>query len=156
MHEAGLLAAAVAEALAAGWPDSPMGPGSAGARRLIAIDITVHDPMHVAPESARLHAELALRARGLEDVAISVSADPVTCVMCEVANEVRAEHPFCAECGWPLPDHGGHAVDAVVRWADDLPAEGSAAEGSAAEGSAAEGSATEGSATEGSAAEILA
>jgi hypothetical protein len=73
--------------------------------------------MHVAPEAARLHAELALRARGLEDVAITVSADPVTCVFCDIANEVRADHPFCAECGWPLPDRGGHAVEAVVRWA---------------------------------------
>jgi len=118
MHEAGLLAAAVAEALAAGEPDDSPDPGSAGVRRPVAIHVVVHDPMHVAPESARLHAELALRARGLENVEITVSADPVTCVMCEVANEVRADHPFCSECGWPLPDHGGHAVDAVVRWAD--------------------------------------
>ncbi len=107
MHEAGLLAAAVAEALAA-----------AGARRPVAIEIRVHDPVHVAPESARLHAELALRARGLGDVEITVMTDPVTCVMCEVSNEVEAEHPFCSECGWPLPDRGGHAVDAVVRWAE--------------------------------------
>ena len=114
MHEAGLLAAAVAEALAAGEP----GGSSVGRRRPVAIDIRVHDPMHVAPESARLHAELALRARGLEDVVITVSADPVACVMCEVSNEVQAEHPFCFECGWPLPDHGGHAVDATVRWAE--------------------------------------
>jgi hypothetical protein len=94
-------------------------PARNGVRRPVAIHIRVHDPMHVAPESARLHAELALRARGLEDVAITVAADPVTCVMCEVSNEVQAEHPFCSECGWPLPDRGGHAVDATVRWADD-------------------------------------
>jgi hypothetical protein len=118
MHEAGLLAAAVAEALAAGEPEGLPGPGSAGVRRPVAIDIRVHDPIHVAPESARLHAELALRARGLHDVAITVSADPVTCVMCLAENEVDAAHPFCSECGWPLPDHGGHAVEAVVRWAD--------------------------------------
>jgi hypothetical protein len=121
MHEAGLLAAAVAEALAAGGPAGALDPGSAGSRRPVAISITVHDPMHVAPESARLHAELALRARGLEDVVISVSADPVTCVLCDVANEVRADHPFCSECGWPLPDRGGHAVEAVVRWSDPEP-----------------------------------
>ncbi len=119
MHEAGLLAAAVAEALAVGEPAGPMGPGGNVARRPVAISIRVHDPMHVAPESARLHAELALRARGLDGVAVIVSADPVTCVMCEATNEVSAGHPFCAECGWPLPDHGGHAVDAVVRWADE-------------------------------------
>ena len=118
MHEAGLLAAAVAEALAAGDPpDGPRrrlrpAPGPAGRSRSTS---SVHDPMHVAPESARLHAELALRARGLEDVEITVSADPVTCVMCDVSNEVQADHPFCAECGWPLPDRGGHAVDAR-RW----------------------------------------
>lgn len=122
MHEAGLLAAAVAEALAAGEPIGSLDPGSAGVRRPAAIHIVVHDPMHVAPESARLHAELALRARGLEGVEITVSADPVTCVMCEVSNEVQADHPFCSECGWPLPDRGGHAVDAVVRWAAPEPA----------------------------------
>jgi gamma-glutamyltranspeptidase len=46
----------------------------------------------------------------------------VTCVMCDVATEVSASHPFCAACGWPLPDRGGHAVDAVVRWAGEVPA----------------------------------
>ncbi|MEI7744680.1 MAG: hypothetical protein WCK58_13145 [Chloroflexota bacterium] len=118
MHEAGLLAAAVAEALAARTPDRSEGPGSAGAHP-VAITIRVHDPMHVAPESAHLHAELALRERGLGDVVITVIPDPVTCVMCDVENEVRAEHPFCSECGWPLPDRGGHAVEAVVRWSDE-------------------------------------
>ncbi len=119
MHEAGLLVAAVAEALAAGPPAGALGPGTAGAPRPVAIEICVHDPMHVAPEAARLHAELALRARGLGDVEIRVTADPVTCVMCGVAGEVRADHPFCSDCGWPLPDRGGHAVDAVVRWANE-------------------------------------
>jgi len=129
-----LLAAAVAEALAAGSPDAisgpgsagaTSGPGSAGARRPVAIDIRVHDPLHVAPESALLHAELALRARGFEGVEIRVSADPVTCVICDVSNVVRAEHPFCDACGFPLPDRGGHAVEATVTWADapdDVPA----------------------------------
>jgi hypothetical protein len=108
VHEAGLLAAAVAEALAAAGP---------GRTRPVSVEIHIHDPIHVAPESARLHAELALRARGLDDVAIEVTADPVVCVLCNVANEARAEHPFCAECGWPLPDKGGHAVEATMRWA---------------------------------------
>ncbi len=108
MHEAGLLAAAVAEALAAARP---------GRTRPVAVEIRIHDPIHVAPESARLHAELALLARGLGDVAIEVTADPVVCVLCDVSNEARAEHPFCAECGWPLPDSGGHAVEATMRWA---------------------------------------
>ncbi len=121
MHEAGLLAAAVAEALAAGAPAGAMSPDTPGTRRPVAIEIRVRDPIHVAPESALLHAELALRAHGLADVEVRVSADPVTCVMCDVANEVRADHPFCSECGWPLPDQGGHAVEAVARWADDVP-----------------------------------
>ncbi len=108
MHEAGLLAAAVADALAAAGPGRP---------RPVAVEIRIHDPVHVAPESARLHAELALRARGLDDVAIEVTADPVVCVLCDTSNEARAEHPFCAECGWPLPDKGGHAVEATLRWA---------------------------------------
>lgn len=122
MHEAGLLAAAVAEALAAGEPDGGVSAGTPGARRPVAIEIRVHDPMHVGPESALLHAELALRTRGLEGVEVRVTADPVTCVMCEVANEVEADHPFCSECGWPLQDGGGHAVTAVAVWADEVPA----------------------------------
>ena len=113
MHEAGLLAAAVEEALAAAGP---------GRGRPVALEIRIHDPIHVAVESARLHAELALRARGLDDVEIHVSADPVTCVMCDLSNEVQAGHPFCSECGWPLPDRGGHAVEAVALWADEVPA----------------------------------
>lgn len=131
MHEAGLLAAAVAEALAAGSPDlTPSagagGPGSAGARRPAAIAIRVMDPIHVAPESAYLHAELALRARGWADVEITVTADPVACAICDVVNEVRAEHPFCSDCGFPLPDRGGHLVAAqVTRWVDDTTATGS-------------------------------
>lgn len=108
MHEAGLLAAAVAEALTAAGP---------GRTRPIAMEIRIHDPIHVAPEAARLHAEIALRARGLYDLPIEVTADPIDCVLCEVPNVVRAEHPFCAECGWPLPDRGGHAVEATARWA---------------------------------------
>lgn len=108
MHEAGLLAAAVAEALAAAGP---------GRTRPIAVEIRIHDPVHIAPESARLHAQIALRARGLDDVVIEVTADSVDCVLCGVANEARAEHPFCAECGWPLPDLGGHAIEATMRWA---------------------------------------
>ncbi len=47
---------------------------------------------------------------------IEVTADPVVCPMCDVANEVHADHPFCEACGWPLPDRGGHQVEAVVRW----------------------------------------
>ncbi len=126
MHEAGLLAAAVAEALAArapagstgsADPTGPTEPGTTGARP-VAIEIRVHDPMHVATESARMHAELALRARGLDHVEITVIADAVTCGMCGIENEVQADHPFCEGCGWPLPDRGGHAVEAVVTaWA---------------------------------------
>lgn len=117
MHEAGLLAAAVADALAAGRPTGSTGPGTPGARTPVAVEIRIHDPIHLDPESARMHAELALRARGLGDVAIEVTADPVECVMCGVSNEAQASHPFCADCGWPLPDRGGHAVEATMRWA---------------------------------------
>ena len=108
MHEAGLLAAAVADALAAAGP---------GQTRPTSIEIRIHDPIHVAPEAALMHAELALRARGLVDVPLTVIADPVACVACDAVNEVHADHPFCDDCGWPLPDRGGHQVDAVARWA---------------------------------------
>jgi hypothetical protein len=117
MHEAGLLAAAIADALAAAGPDDSSGTGTAGTRRPVAVEIRVHDPIHVGVESARMHAELALRARGLDDVAIEVTADPVACPMCAAENEVHADHPYCEACGWPLPDKGGDQVEAVVRWA---------------------------------------
>ena len=117
MHEAGLLAAAIAEALAAGAPDAGEDPATTGVRRPVAIAIRIHDPIHVAPEAARMHAELALRARGLDDVRIEVTADPVVCGMCNAENEAHADHPFCDECGWPLPDRGGHAVEAIATWA---------------------------------------
>ncbi len=117
MHEAGLLAAAIAEALAAAEPDRPTSSGTAGARRPVAVEIRVHDPIHLAIESARLHAEIALRIRGFDGIPIEVTADPVTCPMCDVVNEVHADHPFCEACGWPLPDRGGHQVEATVRWA---------------------------------------
>jgi hypothetical protein len=117
MHEAGLLAAAIADALAAGEAGVPTGSGTAGARRPVAVVIRVCDPIHIGVDAARMHAELALRARGLDDVAIEVSADPVACPMCDVMNEVQADHPYCEACGWPLPDKGGHQVEATVRWA---------------------------------------
>jgi hypothetical protein len=117
MHEAGLLAVAIAEALAAGGPEAATDSGAPGAWRPVAVAIRIHDPIHVAPEAARMHAELALRARGFDDVVIEVTADPVVCVMCNAENEAHADHPFCDECGWPLPDRGGHAVEAVATWA---------------------------------------
>jgi len=117
LHEAGLLAAAVAEALAAGprAAREPSGPGATGARP-VAVTVRVHDPMHVAPEAAHLHAEVALRERGLAGIPINVVADPVVCAICDASNEVRADHPFCSECGFPLPDRGGHAVEVVLAW----------------------------------------
>ena len=117
MHEAGLLAAAIAEALAAASPPDATEPASGIPRRPAAVEIRVHDPIHVGVESARMHAELALRARGLDDVRVEVTADPVVCPMCGRPNDVAADHPFCADCGWPLPDAGGHQVEATVRWA---------------------------------------
>jgi hypothetical protein len=116
MHEAGLLAAAIANALAAAGPGEAAGSEAGGARRPVAVEIRVLDPIHVGVESALLHAELALRARGLEGIPIEVTADPVVCPMCDAANEVHADHPYCEACGWPLPDKGGHQIEAVVRW----------------------------------------
>lgn len=120
MHEAGLLAVAVAEALAAGGAAGDGVEGASPERRPVALELTIHDPIHVGPESAVMHAELALRARGLGDLPVSVMADPVDCALCGVSNIVVAGHPFCAECGMPLPDRGGHAVDARIWWADEL------------------------------------
>ena len=117
MHEAGLLAAAIAEALAAAPPDTTTGSGGAGARRPVAVAIRVHDPVHIGVGAAQMHAELALRARGLHDVPVEVTADPVVCPMCDVPNDVQPDHPFCEACGWPLPDRGGDQVEATVRWA---------------------------------------
>ncbi len=116
MHEAGLLAAAIADALAAAGPDGATGSGAAVARRPVAVEIRIHDPVHIGVDAARMHAELALRARGLDDVDVEVTADPVACPMCEVPNAVQPDHPFCDACGWPLPDRGGDQVEATVRW----------------------------------------
>jgi hypothetical protein len=113
LHEAGLLAAAVAEALAA-RPDA----GERGLRPS-AVRIRVTDPMHVAPESALAYAEVALRGHGLDGVPVTVTADPVACAICEAVNDVRADHPFCSACGFPLPDRGGHAVEVVIDWGDE-------------------------------------
>jgi hypothetical protein len=109
MHEAGLLAAAVTEALASGR----------AADTAVGLEITIHDPVHVGPDAAALHAELALRARGLGHLPIAVHADPVECALCGVSNDVVAGHPFCAACGMPLPDRGGHAVAARIWWRDE-------------------------------------
>ena len=119
MHEAGLLATAVAEALAAGGAADGV-EGASPERRPVGLEIMVRDPIHVGPESAAMHAELALRARGLRGLPISVSAEPVECALCGVMNVVVAGHPFCVECGMPLPDRGGHAVDARIWWADEV------------------------------------
>jgi hypothetical protein len=120
LHEAGLLAAAVAEALAAGPPASSVrAPASAtavGVLRPTAVHIRVHDPLHVAPASAVMYADLALRERGLAGIPITVTSAPVACAICEVPNDVHADHPFCSECGFPLPDRGGHAVEVTMDW----------------------------------------
>jgi hypothetical protein len=119
MHEAGLLAAAIAEALAAGG-SADGAEGSLPVRRPVALELTVHDPIHVGPEAAAMHAELALLARGFGNLPITVACDPVTCAICGAANEVVAGHPFCSDCGMPLPDRGGDAVEARVWWADEM------------------------------------
>jgi hypothetical protein len=119
MHEAGLLAAAVADALADGGLAGGV-EGSSPERRPVALEVTVHDPVHVGPESAAMHAELALRARGLGHIPIAVCSDLVECALCGASNAVVAGHPFCAACGMPLPDRGGHAVEARIWWADEV------------------------------------
>jgi hypothetical protein len=63
-----------------------------------------------------MHAELALRARGFVDVPIVVEVGSVTCVMCGTVNEPRPAHPFCLDCGVPLPRTPGPALEASVRW----------------------------------------
>jgi hypothetical protein len=118
MHEAGLLARAVSDALAEGGCADGV-EGASPDRVPVALELVIHDPVHVAPESAVLHAELAMRARGWSDLPISVVCEPVACAVCAASNEVVAGHPFCGACGMPLPDRGGHAVDARIRWADE-------------------------------------
>jgi hypothetical protein len=106
VHEAGLLAAAVASALA-----RPPRPGPP-----LRLEVTVRDPVHLAPEAARLHAEVAMRSRGLLDVPIEVSSEPVSCTDCGMLNDARPDRPFCTDCGWPLPPTPGDPVVAVMRW----------------------------------------
>lgn len=120
MHEAGLLAAAVEAALAEGGCCDGV-EGASPERVPVALEVTVHDPIHVSAESAAMHAQLALLARGLGELPITVACAPVDCAICGVANDVTAGHPFCADCGMPLPDRGGHAVEARIWWADERP-----------------------------------
>ena len=120
MHEAGLLAEAVDRALRSRPPaPSAAGPDGADSGRRAspsALEVRIRDPLHVAPESVRLHAEIALRARGLTDVPIVVEVGPVTCAVCGASNDARPAHPFCLDCGLPLPRTPGPVLEASVRW----------------------------------------
>lgn len=115
MHEAGLLAEAVDRALRSRPPNPP---GEAAVREVppSMLEVRIRDPLHVAPESVRLHAELALRARGLGNVPITVEVGPLTCVVCGAVNDARPAHPFCTDCGMPLPRTPGPALEATIRW----------------------------------------
>ena len=106
MHEAGLLAEAVAAALGRAPGRTPP----------VALEVIVRDPLHVAPPAAQLHAELALRAHGVEGVPIEVSSVTLVCAACELPNQPLPDSPFCAGCGWPLPRPAGPAVEAIARW----------------------------------------
>ena len=108
MHEAGLIAAAIGEALDA----RPAG----AAERPRAIALTIVDPVHVSEDSARLHLEVALRARRMHGVPVRVEARTVACEECRTVNAPMPSHPFCDACGWPLPHADGPAVVIAATW----------------------------------------
>ena len=116
MHEAGLLAEAVDRALRSMPARAGAGTGDGGEPVPTALEVRIVDPLHVAPESARMHAELALRARGLAGVPVLIVSMPLDCAFCGVANDPLPSHPFCAGCGFPLPVREGPAVEAALRW----------------------------------------
>lgn len=102
MHEAGLIGAALAGALAAT-------PGAG------ALELRIRDPVRVGADAARLHLELALRARGLEGLPIAVRVEPVHCPSCEAENRPDPGSPFCSACGWPLPRRAGPGLEIRAR-----------------------------------------
>jgi hypothetical protein len=80
------------------------------------VSITVTDPVHVSVESARLYAEIVLRAQDLADVPLEVVSVEVACAACGAANHPEPHHPFCDACGWPLPRASGPEVEVSAAW----------------------------------------
>jgi hypothetical protein len=112
MHEAGIIADAVGAALRNGPPNGE--PGSVMRPR--AIRVVVTDPVHVSADSARLYAEIVLRAQDLGDVPLEVVSVEVACAACGAPNHPEPQHPFCDGCGWPLPRATGPEVEVSAAW----------------------------------------
>ena len=112
MHEAGIIADAVGALLRDGPPTAD--PGAFVRPR--AIRLTVRDPVHVSADSARLYAEVVLRAQDLGDVPLEITSVEVSCTSCGAANNPEPHHPFCDGCGWPLPRALGPEVEVSATW----------------------------------------
>lgn len=112
MHEAGLVAEAVAAALRSGPPRG----APAELARPRELRLTILDPVHVSADAARLYAEVVLRARDLADVPLAIESVEVACGACGSANRPEPRYPFCAACGWPLPRATGPEVEVVAAW----------------------------------------
>jgi Zn finger protein HypA/HybF involved in hydrogenase expression len=111
MHEARLIADAVEAALR----DAPSGvPGALSRPR--ELRLTILNPVHVSADAARLYAEIVLRAQDLADVPIAVESVEVACAGCGAANHPEPQHPFCGDCGWPLPRYPGPEVEVRAAW----------------------------------------
>lgn len=107
MHEAG----AVGRALDAAFATAP--PGAVAPR---AADLVVTDPVHIAAPSAELHLQLHLAEHGLAGLPIRTTVRPVACAFCGIESIPVPSHPFCGECGMPLPKKTGPGVEIALEW----------------------------------------
>ncbi len=110
MHEAGLVAEALSDALR-----TPPG-GRRGRPHPRALEAVVTDPVDVSAESIELHLEIALRRMGLADVPIDVQVLGVECPVCGAQNRPDPGWAFCDVCSLPLPRQPGSAVRIRARW----------------------------------------
>ena len=110
MHEAGLIAEALTDALRRG----PRGGDLA--RAPVALEAVVTDPVRVSAAALGLHLEIALRQMGLAQVPVRIDVRGVACPTCGTANRPDPGRPFCEACGWPLPGQPGSGVRIKARW----------------------------------------
>ena len=99
MHEAGLVADALASALAA-----------APAGRVQRVVLEVADPVELSVDALLMHLHIALSGRGLAGVPVAVRVAPVRCPACASEATPQLGQAFCAACGWPLPRVDGVPV----------------------------------------------
>lgn len=110
MHEAGLAASILDQALAAAGEHLAREP------HLTRLEVQVTDARHVAADALELHLRIALDEHGLPDVPVDVTVLPIECPACGAMDRPAPAWPFCAECGQALPEQPGPGVHVSVTW----------------------------------------